>query len=126
MTAVDPERVRFVFGTDDPGFDVDNEDALVAYFEGGDHIEDDDAVGPALVRTVVTRQLLRDEPPEVWIAAQRLTVLGLDPPDVLDQLSVAVTRDIQRALTNERDGDSYLADLDRLPVPAGADIVAAT
>jgi hypothetical protein len=128
---VDPERVRFVFGTDDPKFDVDNEDALVTYFErefGSDDPDDDDhddAVGPALVRTVVTRQLLRDEPPETWAAAQRLSALGLERSQVLDQLSVAVTRDIQRALTNERDGDEYLADLERLPVPAAADIVAA-
>jgi len=128
---VDPERARFVFGTDDPGFDVDDEDALVTYFErelgGGEPDDeiDDDAVGPALVRTVVTRQLLRDEPPATWIAAQRLRALGLEPSQVLDQLSVAVTRDIQRALTDKRDGDEYLADLERLPVPAAADIVAA-
>lgn len=132
MAVVDPERVRFVFGTDDPGFDVDDEDQLVAYFDrelgGGepddDNDNDNDTLGPALVRTVVTRQLVRDEPPETWTTARRLHALGLEPSQVLDQLAVAVTRDIQRALTDKRDGDEYLADLERLPVPAASEIVA--
>src|SRR6266568_2428906 len=139
---MDPERVRFVFGTPDPGFDVDDEDELIAFFEAErateqrdafddvlddeaheEDEEDEDFNPRALVRTIVARQILHDEPAEVWQTVQRLRVLGLERSDVLDQMAIALTRDIQRALADERDSDMYLADLARLPVASAPDIV---
>ncbi len=149
---MDPARLQFLFGTDDPAFDVDDDDELSEFFaaellDATDDEDDGDGDGPgptalrprALMRMIVARQILRDEPPEAWQTVERLRSLGFDRHDVLSQMALAVTNEVALALADEDDGavrqavrlgkgavsDHYCAMLERLPVPASADVVTA-
>ncbi len=147
-----PARLQYLFGTDDPAFDVDDDDELTEFFAAelldatdDEREEDDDVPGPAalgpraLMRMIVARQILRDEPPEAWQTVERLRSLGFERHDVLSQMALAVTHEVALALADEDDGavrqtmpretgavsDHLCATLEQLPLPAGDDIVSA-
>lgn len=50
---------------------------------------------------VVANQLWDDNPPEMWMTAQRLAALGYNRHDVLHMLANVVTRDIFQALRGQ-------------------------
>jgi SEC-C motif len=132
---VDPERAQFLFGTEEPGFDVDNEDELIAFFEreligpnAGDDDLDDELVGSrAAVRAVVARQILGDEPPEVWRTVERLQEVGLGRAEIVNQMAFALMHVIQLVLHegDEHDRDRYVSSLALLPLPPAAEVAAA-
>ena len=145
---MDAERAQFLFGADDPGFDVDDEDALNAFFAAGlrsngdddradeddedeDDDEDDSGLEPrALIRTVLARQILSDEPAEVWQTVQRLREAGHERDQILNQLALVLAHEIQLALADETateddSGVRYRSMLEGLPAPPSSDVVAA-
>ena len=133
--------MRFLFGADDPGFDVEDEDELAAFYAAElDPMRDEadvdewDVLDPSdvedssdlglrtLIRTAVARQLLADEPPEAWQTVMRLQGLGLERDRIMNQMAMAVARELQVALgehdiPSQASTDHYLGLLARLPVP---------
>jgi len=83
---VDADRVVFLFDTTEPPFDLDDEDALIAFFSSEvEQTETEAALGEegddfgasigrfrALFRMIVASQILHDTPPEIWQTVQRL------------------------------------------------------
>ena len=129
---MDSERAQFLFGADDPGFDLDDEDELTGFFASQLAPTGDDGIvhSRALIRTVIARQILRDEPAEMWQTVQRLRGLGHARDEVLNQLSIAVTHEIKLALADDgatlgESRDRYRSVLEQLPVPSSPDVVAA-
>ena len=139
---MDPDRAQFLFGLVDPGFDVDDEDEVNAFFASelsstsddrlDDEDDDDEHMDPrALIRTVLARQILHDQPPAVWQTVQRLRGDGLERDQILNQLVLVLTHEIQLALVDgdEEDDDAanhrYRSMLERLPAPSSPDVVAA-
>lgn len=151
---MDPERLAFLFGSDHPDLDPDDEDEITAFFEAellasrhegsddderdqddeyddNEHDGDGDGliVSRALIRTVVSRQILAGEPPEAWQTVQRLQGLGLDRQVILNQMTLVAMHEIQRALgadeNTERDPGHYRSLLARLPLPSTDDVIAA-
>lgn len=66
---------------------------------------------------VVANQILDDDPPEVWLAAQRLEGLGYDRHEILHMLAGAAAQQTWSAMAERRpyDRTQHLADLDALP-----------
>jgi hypothetical protein len=147
---VDRGRAQFLFGTADPGFDVEDEDEVAAFFAAElrdmvsepdvdewdvldpSDVDDESDVGLSpLIRTIVARQVLRDEPPEAWQTVTRLQGLGLARDRIMNQMAMAVAREVQLALQDDDAGeapdagstgsqsgtDHYLGLLARLPLP---------
>jgi hypothetical protein len=138
---MDPARLRFLFGTDDPAFDVDDDDELTDFFASDllrtSDDEDDGGAGAnalrprALMRMVVARQILSDEPPEAWHTVERLRSLGFEREDILRQMALA-PHEFALALADQDDesdaaevSDHYRATLEQLPLPAADDVVSA-
>lgn len=76
------------------------------------------------VRTIAVSQILDDDPPETWLAAQRLRDQGLDHEAVLSQLSLVISEHLSAALSARSgfDVDTYVKALGDLPLPTVADI----
>jgi hypothetical protein len=66
---------------------------------------------------VVANQLWQDDPPEMWITAQRLTAAGHDRHEVLHMLGSVVSTDIYNAMTGKAPFDLARTrrELDALP-----------
>jgi hypothetical protein len=66
---------------------------------------------------IVAKQLIDDDPPEVWQTAQRLRRLGYRQHEILHMLASAITGEIWRALRGERGYDraAHVAALAALP-----------
>ena len=50
-----------------------------------------------LIRTVLAHQILHDQPPEVWQTVQRLRGDGLERDEILNQLVLVLSHEIQLA-----------------------------
>jgi len=112
---VDADRVVFLFDTTEPPFDLDDEDALIAFFSSEvEQTETEAALGEegddfgasigrfrALFRMIVASQILHDTPPEIWQTVQRLSTLGLARDDIWRQLMLALTYEIRVVLGDE-------------------------
>ena len=135
LSPMDSDRAQFLFGVVDPGFDVDDEDELDAFFAaelrstGDDRLDDegddDERLDPrALIRTVLAQQIEHDQPPEVWQAVQHLRGDGFERDEILDQLVLVLGHEIELALAPDDDEDRDLADDEsdhhRLPLDARA------
>lgn len=122
------DKAELLFGALPEGADPDDPDQRAALFadelnEG----EDQRAVVRAALREVIANQITDEDPAEVWSTARRLRTAGLDRDRVLSQLSLALTSAMKRSLEAEApfDRDAYVADLERLPLPSGAELEAA-
>jgi hypothetical protein len=69
------------------------------------------------LHAIVAKQLVDDEPPEVWATAQRLRKLGYGRHEILHMLSAAMAPQLWAALHDQReyDPDEHCAALDALP-----------
>ncbi len=79
-----------------------------------------DTVNPTLhvlLHVVVAKQLLGDDPPEVWQAVQRLAGIGYDWHNVMHMISELVSDDLWLARTEGRtfDREDYARRLAELP-----------
>src|ERR1700712_1120668 len=114
-----PDRLAFLFpdGLPDELAAVDLADAseetveavAEAFQDSLDEYEDDDpAAGEEsdfglddedirhLVDGVIARQILLDDPPQVWAAVQRLETDGLDRAEIFDQIAEVLTPTLER------------------------------
>jgi len=114
---MDAAKTTFLFGTATPGCDLDDPDQWSALLRR--HHGDDSALQSA-VRDAVATQILQDQPPETWQAAQRLLDQGLDGQDVLRELVLTFTPYVLDALGGEHafDTERYAESLSRLPLPS--------
>ncbi len=127
---MDDARLRFLFGTVPPAAsyaDEEGRSAVLAADRGGAEYS---------LRLVVANQILDDDPPEVWRAAARLLKAGLPRHDAMDQLVTALRPLITAALAGrtafsgedytleDYTVEDYIQALDRLPLPAYADVEA--
>ena len=69
------------------------------------------------IHEIVAAQIVDDEPPEVWVTAQRLRRLGYGRHEILHMLGAAMTPQLWNALHDHReyDPDEHRAALDALP-----------
>ena len=112
---MDPERIRFLFGDDadiDPA-DLDGQplllDELLPVAPDG---------APDAMHREVASQILDDDPPEAWAAAQRLLAAGHDRTEVRRQLSLAFVPFLIDALrSGEFEKSRYADALALLPLP---------
>jgi uncharacterized protein DUF1841 len=93
-----------------PELDTEAEAALV----------DGNEINPRLHLTmheIVATQIVDDDPPEVWMTAQRLRKLGYGRHEVLHMLGAAMTQQLWGALHDQRDYDleAHRAALAALP-----------
>src|SRR5579884_769614 len=100
---------------DGPGDDSDWDD---------DFEEDDEPSSGrymVAVREILANQIAAEDPPEVWLTAQRLLAEGLDRRDVMRNLAEALDSQIHSTIQVKQrfDVDRYRRALDRLPVPSG-------
>jgi hypothetical protein len=75
------------------------------------------------VHEIVANQLWDDDPPEAWLAAERLLAAGEERHDILHAIGEVVARHLHGSLTGQGsfDLEAYLADLRRLgAVPGGS------
>ncbi|HEY0811696.1 MAG TPA: hypothetical protein VGE11_00325, partial [Pseudonocardia sp.] len=117
---MDDARLRFLFGTVPPAQSYADEDGILALLAA-------DRREPEPLRAVVASQVLADDPPETWRAAARLLEAGLGRHDAMDQLVLALGPLIDAMTTDDTQSFSfkdYLTALDRLPLPAVADVLA--
>lgn len=79
------------------------------------------------VRRVVVAQILGDDPPETWLAFERLVDGGLDRRDALRQIVSVTTQQILTAVAGDEpvDGEAYAAALEALPLPDRPEFAAA-
>jgi Domain of unknown function (DUF1841) len=70
-----------------------------------------------MLHLVVANQLMADDPPETWQAAQRLAGLGYDWHNVVHMLMGPVSDDVYRMTTEKRpfDHEDWVRRLDELP-----------
>jgi hypothetical protein len=80
-------------------------------------------------RSAVVCQLVSGESPAVWQAAQRITTDGAPVERAIDQLALVYRRSVSDSLTIDASGsgvgfddDTYVARLDRLPLPGAAEV----
>jgi len=113
---MDAARTTFLFGAAPPDCDLDDPDERSALLRR--HHGDDSALQSA-VRDAVATQILQDQPPQTWQAAQRLLDQGLDGHDVMGELVLTFTPYVLDALSGEHafDTDRYAESLSRLPLP---------
>jgi SEC-C motif len=116
---VDEARLRFLFG-------VVPEPELYADEDGRADLIAADRADDSPLRVVIANQVLDDDPPGVWRAANRLLDAGFSRHDAMDQLVMAARPMITSAVTDDGSfgPDDYLATLDRLPLPTVADVTA--
>lgn len=117
-----PGKVDLLFGTVPSWADPDDPDDRATLFteaveDGGDSLA---APLRAALREILATQIADDDPPEVWATARRLLATGIDRDQVLSQLTLALAGQAQAALRDNRPYDeaTYLAALDRLPLPS--------
>ena len=82
--------------------------------------ESGDTINPTLhvlLHVVAAKQILADDPPETWQAAQRLAGLGYDWHNVMHMISEQVADDLWRAQAEKRpfDREDYTRRLAALP-----------
>ena len=70
-----------------------------------------------MLHLIVANQLIADNPPETWQAAQRLAGLGYDWHNVMHMLMGPVSDDVYRMRTEKRlfDHEDWVRRLDELP-----------
>src|SRR6056297_3036838 len=117
---MDTERCRFVFGSDVAPVDIDDDDALLDWLHRviaptsddvdlsglADELdlpdevgfEPPDQLGSLVAYVPVIRQILGDEPPEAWEAAQRCVAAGLDDRDSLGELAIVMMHHLEELL----------------------------
>ncbi len=79
------------------------------------------------VRQIVVSQILHDEPPETWLAFERLVDGGLDRLDALRQIVSVMTEQILAMVSDDEpmDHEAYAAALAALPLPDRPELAAA-
>jgi hypothetical protein len=122
---MDEAKIKFLFGSVPDGLDPDNvEDRAVLLRRGAQEL---DELLEALAREAVASQIAKNDPPEVWATAQRLTALGLDRHAALDQLMRACHQHIGELLATKRSFDrvAYAQALAQLPLADADDLALA-
>ncbi len=124
---IDPEKCQFLFGADEPPFDIDELDAMLEISDGAGATDMRSALVSAL-----SRQVIEERPAETWTTIRRLLDLGLTREAVAGQLILVLTAAIQRTLGESGatstgvsvdgvplgyDEQRYLRALARLPMP---------
>jgi SEC-C motif len=72
----------------------------------------------------IGNQVIANDPPEVWTTIERLRGLGKTDAQVRAQINIAFTRHLRDAMQNrEPKASDYVADLERLPMPAVEDVL---
>jgi hypothetical protein len=120
------ERLELLLGDGADEDLLDDPDAVAdrVVNELGVDVVPGDRVEQILVE-VVAKQILADDPPEVWTAAQRLLAAGQDRARVLRQLVLALIDPLERSLATESDFsvEDYRDRLAALPLPDHAEII---
>ena len=123
---MDRRKVELLFGKVPVGMDPDDEGDRESLLRD-QWLEDEDGglaeVRPA-VYEVLANQVADEDPPEVWRTARRLLDLGLERREVLRNLAMALSAEIQRVVSTDEPSDParYAASLARLPVPTRVEV----
>ena len=129
---MDAHRSRFLFDTDSPPIDLDDDDELAAYFES--HLPPVLGEGRlhGALRSIVARQIMGGDPPITWLTAQRLLDLGHSRERVLGEISIVLLGEIQDLLEGPdgeaapRFDEGRFADrLAALPLPSADEVSSA-
>lgn len=128
------ERHEFLFGPDhDPDL-LDDPDARAVILDRdfGDPDEPASRLFSALT-SVIAEQIVADDPPDVWAAAQRLLEAGRDRLAAMHQLLIALLDPVRETLEGAGAGagapgtpfdtERYLRRLASLPLPAAPEII---
>jgi hypothetical protein len=109
---VDAQKRAFLFGELPPGADPSDLGLLARR-------QHDLSPVQLAAREDIAAQIVDDDPPEVWQAAQRLLAMGLAGVEVMRQLVLTFTPYVIAALDGERvfEQGRYAAALGRLPLP---------
>jgi hypothetical protein len=125
LRSVEPAKVAFLFEEVPDGIDPDDADDRAELL--AEQIDDPDSAGAigTLAYEVLAEQIASGDPPVVWETAKRLLGSGIDRIQVLHNLALALTGQLQAALEAEQrfDPDAYAAALAHLPLPPARDIV---
>jgi Domain of unknown function (DUF1841) len=110
----DPDDRALLIRAAHPGLDEAIEEGYETVVAGGQEMN------PRLHLTlheIVAKQLIDDDPPEVWATAQRLRRLGYRRHEVLHMLGAAMTGELWEALEGNRGYDhlAHVAALEALP-----------
>lgn len=126
------ERHEFLFGPEHDPDALDDPDARAVILdrEFGDPDERASRLFSALT-SVIAEQIVADDPPEVWAAAQRLLEAGRDRRAAMHQLLIALLDPVRETLEGAGAGgpgtpfdtERYLRRLRSLPLPAGPEII---
>ena len=86
-----------------------------------------DAFGERDLRTIVdgviARQILLDDPPQVWAAVRRMESAGLDREEMFDEIAQVLMPSLERLVAGTAtDLSDYVASLDQLPMAPSGDI----
>lgn len=122
---MDPDKRAFLFGELPAGMDPEDPAHRAMLLTQAHGSEDDEETGR--LRVMLAQQILDDDPPEVWQTANRLVADGMDHRTALTQLAVAITPVLLDAVSRggDLDRESYLARLERLPLPTTEQILSA-
>ena len=122
---MDPDKRAFLFGELPTGVDPEDPAHRAMLLTQAHGSEDDEETGR--LRVMLAQQILDDDPPEVWQTANRLVADGMDHRTALTQLAVAITPVLLDAVSRggDLDRESYLARLERLPLPTTEQILSA-
>lgn len=126
---MDPDKCAFLFGEVPTGVDPEDPAHRAMLLTQAHGSEDDEEAGRlrTVLQEMLAGQILDDDPPQVWQTAKRLLADGLDSRTALTQLAMAFTPVLLDAVAGDKelDGASYLAGLERLPLPSTEQFVAA-
>ena len=121
----DRRRLAYLFGDDavpvteayDLTVDADIAELVERLLPDGDPTPA--RIARLAVRRMVVSQILGDEPPETWLAFERLVDGGLDRLDALRQIVSVMTEQILVTVSNDEpmDREAYAAALEALPLP---------
>lgn len=122
---MDANKATFLFGSVPEHTDLDDPDERAGLLQAAHGVDDDGGELRSLLQGIVAEQVLDDDPPQVWEAAQRLLADGMGSTVVLTQLVVAFTPVLLDAVRGDRDldADAYAARLERLPLPATEQVI---
>lgn len=88
------DKCQFLFGEDMPPIDLDDDDELIEFFvEDWEH-DDLLAIPPTML--AASAKLIIGGEPATWATAQRLTGIGLDRHETLEQIAFAIRYEVQR------------------------------
>lgn len=107
--------------------ELDDDELASRLLDTWGFLHDDADIGDVVaggVATIVGKQILAEDPPEVWAAAQRLLALGCSRRQVVVQLTLALVDPLREVVDEGQpfDGDWYRERLAWLPVPLWAEV----